>query len=218
MLSEEEKNVIDLLKNIDKQKCLMLNCPVVKNNIERQLKIIELNRIIRKQSKEIEELTNEVMEKELIIDGMKEDRRIAVEEIQEQYFVSKEESEQKEKKAYIDGTNIADKLCNKKWKDKIKAKIEWLTTNILENDYASSHDQDVAEYQVIILQSLLEKSRYMEERKIIEIYVTEDKEEGTTSFNFKSLEDSAEANYMMKLLTDIFAAIYKGKETEAEED
>ena len=38
MLSEEEKNVIDLLKNIDKQKCLMLNCPVVKNNIERQLK------------------------------------------------------------------------------------------------------------------------------------------------------------------------------------
>ena len=56
MLSDEEKNVIDLLKNIDKQKCLMLNCPVVKNNIERQLKIIELNRIIRKQSKEIEEL------------------------------------------------------------------------------------------------------------------------------------------------------------------
>lgn len=56
MLSDEENNVIDLLKNIDKQKCLMLNCPVVKNNIERQLKIIELNRIIRKQSKEIEEL------------------------------------------------------------------------------------------------------------------------------------------------------------------
>ena len=55
-MTDEEKNVIDLLKNIDKQKCLMLNCPVVKNNIERQLKIIELNRIIRKQSKEIEEL------------------------------------------------------------------------------------------------------------------------------------------------------------------
>jgi len=56
----------------------------------------------------------------------------------------------------------------------------------------------------------------MKERKIIEIYVTEDKGEGTTSFNFKSLEDTAEANYMMKLLTDIFATIYKGKE--AEED
>lgn len=64
MLSDEENNVIDLLKNIDKQKCLMLNCPVVKNNIERQLKIIELNRIIRKQSKEIEELkeNNELLQ------------------------------------------------------------------------------------------------------------------------------------------------------------
>lgn len=57
-MTDEEKNVIDLLKNIDKQKCLLLNCPVVKNNIERQLKIIELNRIIRKQQKEIEELKN----------------------------------------------------------------------------------------------------------------------------------------------------------------
>ena len=57
----------------------------------------------------------------------------------------------------------------------------------------------------------------MEERKIVEIYVTEDKKEGTTSFNFKSLEDTAEANYMMKLLTDIFVAIYKDKETEVEE-
>ena len=55
-MSDEEKKAIDLLKNIDKQKCVMLECPVVKNNIERQLKIIELNRIIRKQSKEIEEL------------------------------------------------------------------------------------------------------------------------------------------------------------------
>ena len=35
-----------------------------------------------------------------------------------------EEAEQKEKKAYIDGTNVADKLCNEKWEDKIKAKIE----------------------------------------------------------------------------------------------
>lgn len=56
MLSDEEREAIDLLKNIDKQKCVMLECPVVKNNIERQLKIIELNRTIRKQSKEIEEL------------------------------------------------------------------------------------------------------------------------------------------------------------------
>ena len=55
-MSDEEKKAIDLLKNIDKLKCMKLECPVVKNNIERQLKIIELNRTIRKQSKEIEEL------------------------------------------------------------------------------------------------------------------------------------------------------------------
>ena len=55
-MTDEEKKAIDLLKNIDKQKCTTLECPVVKNNIKRQLKIIELNRTIRKQSKEIEEL------------------------------------------------------------------------------------------------------------------------------------------------------------------
>lgn len=64
MLSDEEKEAIDLLKNIDKQKCMMLECPVVKNNIERQLKIIELNRTIRKQSKEIEELNKSDESKE----------------------------------------------------------------------------------------------------------------------------------------------------------
>ncbi len=31
---------------------------------------------------------------------------------------------EKERKAYIKGTNDAHELCNKKWKDKIKAKIE----------------------------------------------------------------------------------------------
>lgn len=66
MLTDKEKKAIDLLKNIDKQKCLMLNCPVVNNNIERQLKIIELNRIIRKQSKEIEKLKDKC--KELIFE------------------------------------------------------------------------------------------------------------------------------------------------------
>lgn len=37
-----------------------------------------------------------------------------------------EEAEQKERKAYIKGTNDADELCNKMWKNKIKAKIEEL--------------------------------------------------------------------------------------------
>ena len=41
-------------------------------------------------------------------------------------YILRVESEQKERKAYIKGTNDADELCNKKWKDKIKAKIEEL--------------------------------------------------------------------------------------------
>jgi len=63
--------------------------------------------------------------------------------LQQQYFVSKEESEQKEKKAYIDGTNIAHNLCNKKWKYKIKAKIEEVKDGTFDAK--------------IVLQSLLEK-------------------------------------------------------------
>lgn len=55
-MTDEEKKVLDKLKNIDKGRCLMLKCPVVENNIEKQLKIIELNITIRKQSKEIEKL------------------------------------------------------------------------------------------------------------------------------------------------------------------
>lgn len=54
-----------------------------------------------------------------------------------------------------------DKLQNKANKydslvKKIKDKIEWLTDNILDNDYASDNDKDTAEYQVDILQELLE--------------------------------------------------------------
>ena len=101
-MSDEEKNVIDLLKNIDKQKCLMLKCPVVKNNIERQLKIIELNRIIRKQSKEIEELKSQIDEHVYYDLG---GRSCGKTELLRHY-----------KKGYD--------MNNKFWKDKIKAKIE----------------------------------------------------------------------------------------------
>ena len=42
-------------------------------------------------------------------------------------------------------------------KDKIREKIEWIERNILENDYASDEDCDIAEYQVQALQELLEE-------------------------------------------------------------
>lgn len=51
----------------------------------------------------------------------------------------------------------------------------------------------------------------MKKRKIIEIYATENKEE-TTSFDFKRVEDSETANYMMKLITNIFVTMYVEKE------
>ena len=60
-----------------------------------------------------------------------------------------EESEQKERNAYIKGTNDAHELCNKMWKDKIKAKIEELDYNDIGN-FERRCKQEV-------LQSLLEK-------------------------------------------------------------
>jgi len=78
MLSDEEREALEIL-----------------NNTEWEGFMITIKNLIKKQSKEIEELKNEVMEKELIIDGMKEDRRIAVEEIQEQYYVSKDKIKEK---------------------------------------------------------------------------------------------------------------------------
>lgn len=42
-------------------------------------------------------------------------------------------------------------------------------------------------------------------RKIIEIYVTENKEENTTSFEFIKTEDSELANETLKVLMFIFA-------------
>lgn len=74
-MSNVENNAIELLKNIDKQKCMMLECPVVKNNITRQLKIIELNKLIRKQNKIIDlmakDLKTPVNSKEWIIEYYK---------------------------------------------------------------------------------------------------------------------------------------------------
>lgn len=42
---------------------------------------------------------------------------------------------------------------------KVKDKIEWLSENILNNDHASDSDKDIAEYQVNVLQGLLEKRK-----------------------------------------------------------
>ena len=137
MLSDEERKAMEKIDYI--QDFIIengqYNADV--NDMEYFSKVLNL---IEKQSKEIEEL--------------KEDRKKYAEEyihnnpwlykqLNENYIL-RVESEQKEKQAWIEGTNVADKLCNKKWEDKIKAKIE----------YYEKIDNPVGKR---VLQSLLEK-------------------------------------------------------------
>lgn len=152
MLSDEEKKAINNLNfiivtdiydnevSIDKTKII--------NEYNESVGIV-LN-LIRKQSKEIEEL--------------KDDRKKYAEEyihnnpwlykqLNENYIL-RVESEQKERKAWIKGTNDADELCNKKWEDKIKAKIEELEKEII----TGAKKTDIIRRAIIYeLQSLLEK-------------------------------------------------------------
>lgn len=51
--------------------------------------------LIEKQAKEIEKLEQNNIDKDFIIDGLREERRLAAEEIQEHYFVSKDEIQEK---------------------------------------------------------------------------------------------------------------------------
>ena len=65
-----------------------------------------------------------------------------------------EEAEQKERKAYINGANDAHELCNKKWENKINAKIEELQNKSGGNLF---HIQQTINAEIRLLQSLLEK-------------------------------------------------------------
>ena len=117
MLSDEEKKAIEVLKDreydFDELYCTFRQSFI--KPYDKSIGIIL--ELIEKQSKEIEELKQFKKQVEEIE---------STNFIKYKNYISKEESEQKEKNAYIDGTNIADKLCNKKWEDKIKAKIEEL--------------------------------------------------------------------------------------------
>ena len=86
MLSDEEKQAIEELKNKKADYFMISN-----------LTSKTLLNLIEKQSKEIEELKQNIHLKEV--------------------YVLKTND-------YIKGTNVEDELCNKKWKDKIKAEIE----------------------------------------------------------------------------------------------
>lgn len=95
-------------------------------------KLIE---IIEKQQKEIEEIKNNIHLKEV--------------------YVLKTND-------YIKGTNIEDELCNKKWKDKIKAKIQeveqWELYNMKIPRLSTLDERLGAKIGIkYVLQSLLEK-------------------------------------------------------------
>ena len=156
-MSDEERKVIEELKNKKADYFMISNltCKTILNLIEKQSKEIEEYKKQLDLDNECEiALNSKVMDLEKEIEELKEDKYGLEEEVQIQAkqlieidgnYISKEESEQKEKKAYIDGTNIADELCNKKWIDKIKSKIDEVCESTIE------------ESNVDILYSLLEK-------------------------------------------------------------
>ena len=73
-------------------------------------------------------------------------------------YILRVESEQKERKAYIKGTNDADELCNKKWEDKIKAKIEeYKKDGKIINQTMPYCGEYINHFEIKALQSLLEK-------------------------------------------------------------
>ena len=154
MLSDEEKRTIENLKTeyekLIKEDNILF--PLYKSDAKRLINLIQ------KQSKEIEELkeNNKLLQ---------ENYSSAHEDINWfcENYISKEESEQKERKAYIKGINDADELCNKKWEDKIKAKIEPRLKELDEQmkkewkEYGNSREYQDMEDEWNFLQSLLEK-------------------------------------------------------------
>ena len=138
MLSDEEREALEIL-----------------NNTEWDGFMITIKNLIDKQSKEIEELTLDLEEMTKSNNHKKENW---VHKSILNSYVSKKESEQRERKAYIKGTNDAHELCNKKWEDKIKAKIEEIEKELEEYENGQEWEiQDELRGQIDVLLSLLEK-------------------------------------------------------------
>lgn len=116
-MSDEEKEALEILKSFEPDD--LVECAIYLQALER------ITNLIEKQQKEIEELKEDKY-------GLEEEVQIQAKQLIEidGNYISKEESEQKERKAWIKGTNDADELCNKKWEDKIKAMIENEIINI----------------------------------------------------------------------------------------
>lgn len=132
----EEEEVLKLIDAKSKEKCTMLNCPVIENNIKRQKKISKLNRLIEKQQKEIEELKKQVRKVEF--------------EAQKYFDICMGQTQEIEDLKQNQCTHNIDNECISK--QKIRNKVEELKGN---KDF--DEDVYVEEYAVDILQELLEE-------------------------------------------------------------
>ena len=153
MLSDEEKEVVEWLKQSINEYNDIFQGKIEDESGIKRMKTIK--NLIEKQSKEIEEY-----KKQLDLDYV-DKHFVPVErynQLEKEIEELRVESEQKEKQAYIDGANATDKLCNKKWEDKIKAKIEEIKEE--KRHYLEINDEYNAQICDCIIEeyeSLLEK-------------------------------------------------------------
>lgn len=137
-MSDEEKEALEILNNTEWDGFMI----IIKNLIEKQSKEIQCDNLIIKRAIEIKDKQSKKIEELKAINKMQEYR---INEMD----IPKSVAEQKERKAYIKGTNDADELCNKKWKDKIKAKIEEVEKG--------NKNTFIRGEKILVLQSLLQE-------------------------------------------------------------
>ena len=153
MLSDEEKKAIEKIKSFNQYNWEMNNLKekeFAKPYFDALDTILNL---IEKQSKEIED-------RKKYAEEYIHNNRWLYKQLNENYIL-RVESEQKERKAWIKGTNDADELCNKKWEDKIKAKIKECEKekNIPEEmDFKAFYRiKDLKNIEIKVLESLLKE-------------------------------------------------------------
>ncbi len=84
------------------------------------------------------------------LEDFKEGKIVSIKLLENFYLVNKD----KEKQMTLSNKELFDNYIPK---EVIENKKLWLEENILNNDYASDNDKDIAEYQVNVLQELLLK-------------------------------------------------------------
>ena len=83
-------------------------------------------------------------------------------ELQEAIQILKKEIEPKENRIAMELDiqaieTVLQELENRISREKVEDKKQWLIENILQNDYAYDRDKDIAEYQINVLDEILEE-------------------------------------------------------------